>query len=158
MEVFHTGMKTKLLKFVCVWQIYAGGIQLSLRWWLLQKPGTSEIQILERIVLHPCNKKKKSCVGPTSFFPTWATNIFHLCVASQKKPNKPDILLKVSIWTEHHILWKLQWSLGVLSPVLKNFLRAWRMPWGQCNFPKFFLWGWTSSKAVWRQLYFKANV
>lgn len=56
-------MKTKLLKFVCVWQIYAGGIQLSLRWWLLQKPGTSEIQILERIVLHPCNKKKKAVWG-----------------------------------------------------------------------------------------------
>lgn len=68
-------MKTKLLKFVCVWQIYAGGIQLSLRSWLLQKPGTSEIQILKGIVLHPYNKKKTewglpifSQPGPQIFF------------------------------------------------------------------------------------------
>lgn len=94
MKVFHTGMKTKLLKFVCVWQIYAGGIQLSLRWWLLQKPGTSEIQILKRIVFHPYNMKEKlngAYLFTSFFFPTWTTKIFLLRVASQKKPNKPDI-------------------------------------------------------------------
>lgn len=53
MKTFHPGMKTKLLKFVCVWQIYTRGIQLSLRWWLLQMPGTPEIKFLERIVLLP---------------------------------------------------------------------------------------------------------
>lgn len=86
MEVFHTGMKTKLLKFVCVWQIYAGGIQLSLRWWLLQKPGTSEIQILERIVLHPCNKKKKLC-GAYLFFPNLGHKYFSLmcCLPKETK-------------------------------------------------------------------------
>lgn len=66
-------------------------------------------------------QEKKAEWGLPPFFPTWTTNILLFCAASQKKPNKPDILLKVSIWTELHILWKLQWSIVFLTPVLKNF-------------------------------------
>ena len=153
-------MKTKLLKFVCVWQIYAGGIQLSLTWWLLQKPGTSEVQILaliQRIVLHPYNKK--SWVEPISFFQPGPEIFFLLSFAPQKQLNKPDTFLKASILTKHCILWKLQCSEAFLTTLLKALWSVWRTLWGQCHFPKCSLWVWTSSKAVWNLAhYLKENV